>query len=462
MPKTRGNWMTADYQEFIASKSFEHIDAGFTPGAMEWPLKDFQKDSVSWACRRGRAAIFADTGLGKTLMQLSWAHLVMEHTDKPVLVVAPLCVAQQTVREGEKFGIEAEYIREPKFTNSRIHITNYEMLKNFDPGDYSGIVLDESSILKGMDGKMRKYITEFGSTIPYRLSCTATPSPNDFMELGTQSEFLGIMSQVEMLAMFFIHDGSDTSKWRLKGHGRSRFWEWLATWAVVIRDPADLGYSGDGYDLPPLIYKDHVVETGVNDGLFVKVAQGLQERNQARRESVDLRVEKAAEIANGIDGPCIVWCHLNEESEKLESMINGGVQVVGSMKPEKKEMLIAGFSTGEVKKLITKPKIAGFGLNWQHCNHVVFVGLSDSWESFYQAVRRCWRFGQERPVHVHIVTADTEGAVLENIRRKQAQNDAMAKEMAAIMSDLTIAEIKGAITEKTDYLPCNVMKLPQW
>jgi len=232
--------MSVCYSDFIANKAVTHMDAGFQIQASDiaWPLKDFQRDAVSWACRRGRAALFADTGLGKTLMQLAWAHLVMEKTDKPVLVVTPLCVAQQTVREGAKFGIGCEYIREPKFCNYRIHVTNYEMLKNFTPDNYSGIVLDESSILKGMDGKMRRYITEFAQTIPYRLSCTATPSPNDFMELGTQSEFLGIMSQVEMLAMFFIHDGEDTAKWRLKGHGRAKFWEWLSTWALVIRNPS--------------------------------------------------------------------------------------------------------------------------------------------------------------------------------------------------------------------------------
>ena len=456
--------MSVDYAEFIAAKAYSHIDAGFSVGKgdMPWSLRDFQQDAVAWACRRGRAALFADTGLGKTIMQLAWAALVEQETNKPVLVVTPLCVAQQTVREGAKFGIECKYIREPQFCNPRIHVTNYEMLKNFNPDDYAGIVLDESSILKGMDGRMRKYITEFGSTIPYRLSCTATPSPNDFMELGTQSEFLGIMSQVEMLAMFFIHDGNDTAKWRLKGHGRRKFWEWLSTWALVIRNPADLGYDGAGYDLPPLNYKNHVVETGVSDGLFVKIAQGLQERNQARRESIDLRVAKAAEIANSVDGPCIVWCHLNEESEKLENQINNGVQVYGSMKPETKEEIITGFSDGDILKLITKPKIAGFGLNWQHCQNMVFVGLSDSWESFYQAVRRCWRFGQDKPVTIHIVTADTEGAVLANIRRKQKQNEQMAREMADIMHDFTIAEIKGASVEKTDYIPIEPIKLPKW
>jgi len=452
----------SSYQTFLESKRYTHIEAGFQPHQLPGCLKDFQRDCVSWACRRGRAALFADTGLGKTFMQLAWADQVVRETDKPVLVAAPLCVAQQTVREGEKFGIAASYMREPSFCNARIHVTNYEMLKNFDPSDYSGIVLDESSILKGMDGRMRKQITEFASTIPYRLSCTATPSPNDFMELGTQAEFLGIMTQVEMLAQFFIHDGGDTAKWRLKGHARSRFWEWLATWSILIRHPADLGYSAEGYDLPPLRLHEHTVETGVTDGLFAQVAQGLQERNQARRESVDLRVAKAAEIANGMNGPVLVWCHLNDESQKLADAIDGCEQVYGAMSADEKEKKLLAFSSGELDRLTTKPRIAGYGLNWQHCNQMIFVGLSDSWESFYQAVRRCWRFGQTNPVDVHIVVADTEGAVLDNIKRKQAQNDEMRREMALIMRDLTVAEIQGATHEIADYSPSQSMEIPSW
>lgn len=450
------------YDEFIASRAYQHIDAGFSPDRLPCYLKDFQSDITGWACRRGRAAVFADTGLGKTAMQLAWAAQVEAQTNKPVLIAAPLCVAQQTVSEGEKFGIGCTYLRGPSFSNNRIHITNYEMLKNFSPDDYAGIVLDESSILKGMDGRMRKYITDFAVTIPYRLSCTATPSPNDFMELGTQSEFLGIMSQLEMLAQFFIHDGADTAKWRLKGHARRRFWEWLSTWAVVVRNPGDLGYDSTGYDLPTLNYSEHVVETGETDGLFVKIAQGLQERNQARRDSINLRVDRAAEIANSTKGSCIIWCHLNEESEKLENRIDNSVQVYGSMKPEQKEELITAFSRGEIQRLITKPKIAGFGLNWQHCNNMVFTGLSDSWESFYQAVRRCWRFGQTSPVNVHIVTADTEGAVLENIKRKQSQHDQMAMELSHVMRDYTIAEIQGASIEKTNYRPAEPIQIPAW
>jgi hypothetical protein len=309
-----------------------------------------------------------------------------------------------------------------------------------------------------MDGKLRKSITKFGEKIPYRLSCTATPSPNDFMELGTQSEFLGVMNQVEMLATFFIHDGSDTSKWRLKGHARKRFWEWLSTWSCVIRNPSDLGYESEGYDLPPLNLYEHVVETAPTDDMFVSIAQGLQERNQARRESIDLRCHKAVEIMNEWD--CgIAWCNLNDESALIAELAKA-IEVQGSQKPEIKESRILGFTDGEIDKLVTKPKIAGFGLNWQHCNKMVFVGLSDSFESFYQAVRRCWRFGQTQPVDVHIVISDREGAVLENIKRKQAQHEQMSKEMMMIMRDLTIAEIKGAILDKADYVPQETMTIP--
>ncbi len=377
------------YEEFLLKKEFVSVDAGFDGKSMWLPdnIKPFQRDCVEYACRRGRSALFADTGLGKTLMQLSWAHRVMEFTNKPVLVLAPLCVAQQTVREGAKFGIKAEYMRNVKDTDCMIHVTNYEMLKNFDPANYSGIVLDESSILKGMNGKLRKYITDFALTIPYRLSCTATPSPNDFMELGTQSEFLGIMSQTEMLATFFIHDGSDTSKWRLKGHARKKFWEWLATWAIVIRTPADLGYDDPGYTLPKLNIIEHVIETEATNGLFIDIAQGLQDRNKARRDSVDLRAEKAAEIMR--DWDCgIAWCNLNDESELITKLVDGCHEVTGSMTPEEKETVLIGFGDGDISKISTKPKIAGFGLNWQHCNKMLFLGLSDSWEAFYQAVRR--------------------------------------------------------------------------
>ncbi len=451
-----------NYQELIQSRQTVRLMDGFNPDSYWMPeqLKDFQAAIVRWAIRKGRSAIFADTGLGKTLMQLSWAHIIQDHTDKPVLILSPLCVAQQTVAEGKKFGIDADYIREPKLTNSRIHVTNYEMLKNFDPSKYGGVVVDESSILKGLNGKIRKQITDFAQEIQYRLSCTATPSPNDVMELGTQSEFLGVMSQTEMLAMFFIHDGSDTQKWRLKGHGAAKFWEWIASWAVVIKKPSDLGFCDDGYDLPPLIIDEVIVETEADDGdLFVMPAQGLMDRNRARRDSIQQRCEKAAEYLD-IKEPTIAWCHLNDESE-LISGLSGSSEITGSMKSEVKSELMMGFSDGSVNSITTKPKIAGFGMNWQHCNHMVFVGLSDSFEAFYQAVRRCWRFGQTKPVHVTIVISDKEGAVLDNIKRKQAANDLMTSELVKITKQYILDDMRGSSTPSKQYMPTETFKAPK-
>lgn len=448
------------YSDFIDTKAITAVDVGID-GDVWIPecMFGFQSDCVMWALRRGRAALFLDTGLGKTITQLAWANAVATHTGKPVIILAPLCVAQQTEREGDRFGIECKYMRDHQ-PGHKIIITNYEMAKNFDFSQFSGVVMDESSILKGMNGKYRRYLTDVCADIPYRLSCTATPSPNDFMELGTQSEWLGIMSQVEMLAMFFIHDGSDTSKWRLKGHGKMRFWEWLATWSIVIRKPSDLGYQNDGYDLPPVQYHQHVIETTPDEGLFVDVAQGLQDRNRARKDSIDERVKKAAEIANSIDEPVIVWCNMNEESEKLESQIAGAVHVTGSMKPELKEERLMGFIDGGIQKMVTKPSIAGYGLNLQHCRHVIFVGLSDSWEKYYQAIRRCWRFGQTKIVHVHIVSADTEGGVVANIRRKEQQHEEMSAQMVERMSKIIISQIKKASIEKTEYSPKVTMQMP--
>lgn len=452
-----------NYKDFIENKSFK-ITVDSFDGDVWFPnsMFDFQKDCVEWALLRGKAALFLDTGLGKTISQLTWAYNVAVYTNKPVLVVAPLCVAHQTVREGLKFGIDSEFMRSPTFENTRIHVTNYEMLKNFNPDTYGGIVLDESSILKGMTGAIRKEITAFAKNIPFRLSCTATPSPNDFMELGTQSEFLGLMSQTEMLAMFFIHDGGETQKWRLKGHGKDKFWEWMATWSIVLRNPSDLGYSDKGYDLPDIIFHEHTIETEPTTDLFVSVAQGLKDRNKARKDSVVDRTSKAAEIANGIDDNVLIWCNLNAEGELLEKNIKDSVNVYGSMKPELKEKYLLGFTDGEVKKLISKPKIAGFGMNWQHCNQIIFVGLSDSWEAFYQAIRRCYRFGQQREVHVYIISADTEGAVVANIKRKEAQNKVMGEKMAMHMKKFTVSQIKGAKAEKTDYLPIVNFKLPEF
>ena len=457
-----------DYSTFLDSKSFRDESAGFMPDESTYPdgIKDHQRVSVTWACRRARAAIFHATGLGKTLTQITWANQVARHTDAPVIILAPLAVSTQTVREGLRFGLAmtlAEDAADIDGSGARVYITNYEKLHKFDVSLFSGVVLDESSILKGMDGKLRALITRSFRDTPYRLSCTATPSPNDFMELGTQSEFLGIMTQVEMLAMFFIHDGGDTSKWRLKGHGRTKFWEWLATWSIFLRSPADLGFDGSAYDLPPIEYHNYVVETETDGTLFVEPAQSLNDRNRARRDSVRARCEVAANIVNAlIDEPAAVWCHLNAESETLAELIDGAVEVRGSDTPEHKARSLLDFADGAIHALVTKPRIAGFGLNLQSSRHCVFVGLSDSWESFYQAIRRQWRFGQTRTVHVHIISADTEGLVIENIRRKDAQHEEMSAAMMAHMRDLTRRNVIGARIEKTDYMPTQPIQFPSW
>lgn len=451
-----------NYQDFINKKSFSVVESGFEPDLSHYVLFDFQKDIVKWSCNRGKSAVFADTGLGKTNMQLTWANEVVKHTGGSVLILAPLAVAEQTAEEAGKFGMKATVVQDDsQITGKGIFITNYEKLHNFETDEFIGVVLDESSILKG-DGSMRRGINEAFKHTPYRLSCTATPSPNDLMEFGTQSEFLGIMSQVEMLAMFFIHDGGDTAKWRLKGHGRTKFWEWLSTWAVVIRSPRDLGYDATGYDLPELIFHDHVVESGIMDGLLPYIAQSLSERLDVRRKTIDLRVSKAAELANQIDGQVLIWCNLNDESAQLEQSIPNSVQVYGSQKPEDKSKYLLGFSHGEVSRLITKPSLAGFGMNWQNCNHMIFTGLSDSFEQYYQAVRRCWRFGQTKPVHVHVVSADSEGAVVANIKRKEIQHREIGKEMAAHLKEYTLKALGRSKTEKTDYNANKKMELPRW
>ena len=447
------NEIATDYEQFIKSKQLTTIPCGF-----ELPLEkvggslfDFQAVIVQWALRKGRAAIFADTGLGKTGMQLTWARLVHEHTGGDVLVFAPLCVAHQTVKEGLKFGVTVNYCRSQDGIKPGVNITNYEMIEKFDLSTLAGVVLDEASILKNSTGATRNQIIDACQLIPYRLTCTATPSPNDFMELGNQVEFLGLMKMVEMLAMFFTHDGGETNKWILKGHGKTRFWEWMASWAVCIRNPSDIGFDGSRYELPPIEMFGHVVESETVGDLFAKPAVGLLERNQARKESIDDRVAKVAEIVNASTDQWVIWCHRNEESEKLAKLIDGAKDVKGSDSVDQKESVIDSFTDGTLRVLITKPSIAGFGMNWQHCNHTAFVGLSDSWEQYYQAIRRFYRFGQTKAVQVHVVSAESEGAVVENIKRKDAQNIEMSEQMVVHMKEMMNKEIFGTTQEKSEY-----------
>ena len=444
------------YEEFLAAKAKTVEPSGFAVSDDELnpALYGFQKAIVRWGLAKGKAALFLDTGLGKTIQQCEWARHVCRHTGGNVLIVAPLCVSQQTVEEAAKFGIEVRYVRDQSQVQPGISITNYEMLRHFDASQFVGVVLDESSILKDHTSKTRQMIIDMFSRTPYRLSCTATPSPNDFMELGNQAEFLGVMSAVEMLAMFFVHDGGDTSKWRLKGHGKTRFWEWMASWAICIKSPYDLGFDGSAYVLPELCIHEHVIEAPVLDGqLFVGVAQTLSERRQAKRQSIDDRVRLVADMVNRSDEEWIVWCHLNDESIALAKAIPDAVEVYGTLDPDEKERRIMRFTHGEARVLISKPSISGFGMNWQHCRNQAFVGLDDSFESYYQAVRRCYRFGQKRPVNVHLVCSEAEGAVKANLERKQAQAEEMTTAMVEHMRIIMQREIRGTVMEKSEFSP---------
>jgi len=655
---------TMNYQEFIRAKASLDVESGFEPTDLGDHLFDFQRAIVEWACKRGRAAIFADTGLGKTAMQTEWARQVTEHTGGMVLIAAPLCVAQQTVEEAAKFGIHIQYCRSPSDikTTTSIVITNYEMLDKFDPADFAGIVLDESSILKSQTSKTRQLIIEMFQRTPYRLSCTATPSPNDHMELGNQAEFLGVMTAVEMLAMFFVHDGGDTSQWRLKGHGKTRFWDWMATWSICIRNPADLGFDGSAYNLPGLNMHEHIVESTepLEGQLLAGIAQTLTERRKAKKDSLSGRVEKVLLIiksenaklaalykgaANGLETgilresqstgscesgakgetpsicksepraeqrgsqgihegvlrresgevqeaqsgvagkvqrkeaarvlgesgtqradksagetveccepgekegsaasigawdqpnrfsgnagnpeqllrdmrvhigesredvagcgslPCdrensraalhelqsssreiqgqlrqysdgshvpskkfIVWCHLNSEQDQIFSALKAegisAVSIQGSTPSDKRIEWEHDWRLGETQVLISKPSVFGWGMNWQHCHDMVFAGLDDSYESFYQAIRRCHRFGQHHIVDVHLVSAESEGAVKANLERKQAQADDMAQSMVDHMRELTKQKLTAsAMRDDVKYTPQNNIIIPAW
>lgn len=457
------------YAEFLQSKQCKVVSSGFEKPRenMNQHMFDWQKDIAYWALKKGRAALFEDCGLGKTLQQLEWAQSVCNYTERPVLIVAPLAVAEQTRHEGEKFGYRVSVCRTQNDVLGGINITNYEMLSHFDASKFTGVVLDESSILKNFTSKTRTQIIEMFHDTPHKLSCTATPSPNDYMELGNQAEFLGVMSRTEMLATYFIHDGSNTSKWRLKGHAEDRFWSWVAEWAVVLTSPADLGYSGEGYNLPQLNTVEHLVEPGTKamDGnltLFTKTAQTLSERREARRNSLDERCEEAAEIVKTDAGQWIVWCDLNDESSKLKSLIPGAVEIRGSDTPQDKADRLRGFTDGSIRVLVTKPSIAGFGLNWQGCHNMIFVGLSDSYEMMYQAIRRCYRFGQANTVNVHIVTSTAEGAVRENIERKERQRADMTAEMVRHTKEILRKEIRGTTRDVIEYNPQVEMKIPAW
>lgn len=423
-----------DYQEFLESKDKRFSSVGFEPVEFTAPLFPFQQAIVCWALQKGRSCIFADCGLGKSAMQLEWGFQVATHTRRPVLIVAPLAVSAQTVREGAKFGVPVTQSRDGA-VHFPLTITNYEMLDKFKASDFSGVVLDESSIIKHHDGKTRTEILEKFAATDYRLACTATPSPNDYTELGNHSEFVGAMSRVEMLAKYFYHDGGDTAIWTLKGHAEDEFWKWVCSWAVTIRKPSDIGHDDAGYDLPPIEVFQHVIETQSSDIFqLAKTAKTLNDQRAVRRDTLEERCQKVAEMCNASVEQWVVWCDLNTEGDKLASLINGAVQVSGTDSMEEKEQRLAAFQAGTIRVLVSKVKIAGFGLNWQHCHNVAFVGPTHSYEMYYQAIRRNWRFGQKSKVSVHVVSSDMDGAVVGNLQRKEkaatAMQDAMLKHMA--------------------------------
>lgn len=439
-----------DYQQFVSGKLSTVPPTGITSG-FDLPSSLFphQAALTSWALRRGRAAIFADTGLGKMRMELVWADQVHRHTRRPVMIHTPLAVAAQLAAEAAKMGIVAKVCREASDLIDGINISNYERLHKFDASIFGGVGLDESGCIKHHDTRTFKSLTDAYRDTPFKLPATATPAPNDWTELGTHAEFLGICTRAEMLAEFFTHDGGDTSVWRLKGHAREIFWRWVSSWGAMIRKPSDLGFDDGAYNLPALHLHEHQVayEMPLNGMLFAAEAQTLSERREARRASLEDRVRECASMVNADREPWVVWCDLNAEGDALTKAIDGAVQIAGSDDIDTKEKRLEDFAEGRTRVLVSKPSICGYGLNWQHSARMSFVGVTDSYEAFYQAVRRQWRFGQTRDVHVHIFASKAEGAIVANLKRKERDAGAMADALSTETRGAVMAEVLGATRE---------------
>ena len=454
------------YSDFLKSKAIAAKPSGFEIDKSELNrnMFDFQKDLCRWALKKGKSAILIGCGCGKTIIQLEWANQVSKHTGLPVLILAPLSVVNQTAKEARKFDIGIIHVcRSQDDVGDGINITNYEMIEHFETSAFSGIVLDESSILKSFTSKTTGRLTDLFVNTPYKLLCSATIAPNDFTEIGTTCEFLGIMSRTEMLATYFVHDGGKTSDWRLKKAGRSKFWEWMATWAICFNNPNELGYEISGYDLPELHIKTIITKSKADDyELFPKVAETLQERRDARKESMNDRTDKASELTNESPDIWLCWVDYNDESAILHKKCRESVEVKGSDDPTFKAQSSIDFAEGKIHCLVSKPSIFGFGSNFQSCHNMIFCGLSDSYERFYQAVRRCWRFGQDKEVNAYIILSEKEVNILKNIERKQAQMDEMQKEMTALMKEVTLSEIKNTTRITDTYNPRKEMDIPKW
>lgn len=455
--------MDVTYYDFLEKKSQLGGNHGFAPIDLPNWLFDFQAALVEWALLKGRAAVFADCGLGKTAIELVWADNIVRKTGKRVLLLTPLAVTHQIAEDAEKFGVTAKVCRTGK-NLSPITITNYEKLHLFDASDFIGIACDESSILKSYSGATRLAITAFARKLPYRLLATATAAPNDFTELGTSSEALGYLGHMDMLNRFFKNDLNNSAqgrfageviKWRLKGHAELPFWRWVCSWARALRRPSDLGFDDERFILPPLTENEHVVEVEkLADGmLFALPAVGLDEQRDERRRSIQERCEMVAALVNDTGQPALVWCHLNEEGDTLEKMIPDAIQVSGKDSDDKKEDKLLSFAHGSARVLVTKPKIGAWGLNYQHCNHITFFP-SHSFEQYYQGVRRCWRFGQYRPVTVDIITTEGERGVLRNLQRKAAQADKMFSNLVSEMNEAMSIDRSTEFNKR--------MELPRW
>lgn len=450
------------YQKLLERKRILANPVGFEPDALPEMLFPYQKDLVAAACRSGRFGLFANTGLGKTLMESSWADQVVRKTGDRVLVLAPLAVANQSVEEAAKFGFEINLCESQDDVKAGINITNYEKIHKFSP-DFAGIVLDEASIIKHHSSKSFKNLTEFAQSIPYRLAATATPSPNDYMELGCYCEFLGVMSRVEMLATFFRHDGGETAKWRLSGWGAERFWEFLLSWSAVVRKPSDLGYDDDDYDLPPLEDVHHLTEGELfaKEGELVSIVSSMSDRRSARRLSLEYRVEEIAQVVYESNEPWLIWCDYNDEADLIEKLIPDAVQIAGRHTNQQKVDRMMGFSHGDIRVLVSKPSIAGFGMNWQHCRNVAFAGLNDSWEMMRQATARCHRFGQKKTVYRHLFYSPAEQVVLSNLKRKQQQEEQLWTQVRASLKKFGLNAAMVA-RQSMDYTPKKEMEIPEW
>lgn len=449
------------YREFLARKTQDGTFSGFDPLWMPGFLFDFQQSLVDWAVRKGKAAIFADCGLGKTPMQLVWAENVVRKSNRPVLILTPLAVAAQTLGEAAKFGIECH--RSPHGeVHPGINVANYERLHYFRPEDFAGVVCDESSAIKNFQGERRKAVTDFMRKMPYRLLCTATAAPNDFIELGTSAEALGELGYMDMLSRFFKNDQNTNApnrtwvggtKWRFKGHAEDPFWRWVCSWARAVRRPSDLGFDDGRFVLPPMIENEYTVKarTLAEGMLFSLPAVGLREQREERKRTIVERCEKVASLVES-DRPVVSWCHLNKEGDLLARMIPGSVQVSGADSDEAKEEKFLAFSSGQARVLVIKPKIGAFGLNWQHCAHMTFFP-SHSFEQYYQGTRRCWRFGQERQVVVDVVTTEGERGVLANLKRKAADADRMFSALVSKMNESLHIERRAEFTKETEVPP---------